>query len=52
MKKNGWGQSGYKTLKLNVSQEWIVGINWFFAWCYKLKEAKSCFYDFWVSVAF
>ena len=25
--KNGFGQSGYKILKLNVSQEWIVRIN-------------------------
>ena len=31
MVKNGCGQSSYKNLKLNVSQEWIVGINWFFA---------------------
>ena len=32
MVKNGCGRSGNETLKLNVSQEWIVGINWFFAW--------------------
>ena len=31
MVKNGCGQSSYNNLKLNVSQEWIVGINWFFA---------------------
>ena len=30
MVKNDCGQSGYKTLKLNVFQEWTVGINWFF----------------------
>ena len=39
MAKNGCSQSGYETLKLNVSQEWTVeinvsqectvGINWF-----------------------
>ena len=28
------GQSGLRTLKLTVSQEWTDGINWFFAyWC-------------------
>ena len=52
MVKNGCGQSGYETLKLNVSQEWTVGINWFFPWCYRFRNAKSCFNDFWVGVAF
>ena len=52
MVKNACRQSGYKTRKLNVSQEWILGINWFFAWCYKFRKAKSCFDDFWVGVAF
>ena len=32
--KNGFGQSCHGTLKLNVSQEWIDGMNYFFAcWC-------------------
>ena len=31
MAKNGCGQSGYKPLKLNVSREWAVERNWFFA---------------------
>ena len=52
MVKNGCGQSGYETLKLNVSEEWTVGINWFFVLCYKFRKAKSCFNDFWVGVAF
>ena len=52
MVRNGCAQSGCKTLKLNVSQEWAVGINWFFAWCYKLRKAKCCFNDFWVGIAF
>ena len=40
MAKNGCGQAGYETLKLNVSQEWTVEINWFFAWCYKFMKLK------------
>ena len=48
MARNGCGQSGHRTLKLAVSQEWIDGMNWFFAcWC-KFKKAKSYFNDFWV----
>ena len=40
MVKNGCGQSGHRTLKLTVSQEWIDGLNWFFAcWC-KFKKLK------------
>ena len=31
MTKNGCGQSGYGTLKMNVSQECNSVINWFFA---------------------
>ena len=50
--KSGCGQSGYENLTLNVSQEWTVATNWFFAQCYKFREAKSCFSDFWVGVAF
>ena len=52
MVKIGCGQSSYETLKLNVSQEWIVGLNWFFTWCYKFRKVKSCFSDVWVDVAF
>ena len=46
MAKNGCHQSGYETLKLNVSQERAVGINWFLAWYYKFRKAKSCFNGF------
>ena len=50
MARNGYGQSGHGTLKLAVSQEWIDGMNWFFAcWC-KFRKAKSSFNDFWVDV--
>ena len=28
--KNEFGQSGYKTLKLTLSQKWADGINWLF----------------------
>ena len=49
MVKNGCGQSGYETLKLNVSQERTLGIN-IFARCCKFRKAKSCFNDFWVDV--
>ena len=45
MVKNGCGQSRYENPKLN---EWLVGINLFFAWLYKFKKAKSCFNDFWL----
>ena len=31
MVKNGCDQSGHGALKMIVSQEWTVGINWFFA---------------------
>ena len=31
MMKNGCGQSGDRTLKVTVSEEWTAGINWFFA---------------------
>ena len=30
MVENVCGQSGYETLKLNVSQQWKFGTNWFF----------------------
>ena len=47
---NGCDQSGYRTLKLTISQEGIDGINWFFArWC-KFRKTKSYFTDFWVGM--
>ena len=49
--ETGCGKSGYEALKLNVFQEWIVGINWFSTWCYKFRKAKSYFNDFRVGVA-
>ena len=50
MVKNGHGQSGHRTLRLTVSQEWINGMNWYFAcWC-KFRKAKSYFNDFWVGM--
>ena len=45
MVKNGCEQSGQGTLKLTVSQEWIDGMNWFFAYCCKFKTAESYFND-------
>ena len=48
--RNGCGQSGHRTLKLTVSQEWIDAMNWFLAcWC-KFKKAKIYFNDFWVGL--
>ena len=50
MVKNGRDQSGHVTLKLTVSQEWIDGMNWYFAcWC-KFRKVKSYFNDFWVGM--
>ena len=48
--KNGCGNSDHRTLKLTVFQEWIDGINWFFAWWYKSRKAKSCCYNYWMSL--
>ena len=31
MVKNECGQSGHGTLKLTVSEDWMDGMNWFFA---------------------
>ena len=31
MVRNGSGQFGHRTLKLTLSQEWIDGMNWYFA---------------------
>ena len=50
MIRDGCGQPGHRTLKLTVSQEWVDGMNWFFAsWC-KFRKAKSNFNDFWVDM--
>ena len=38
--KGGCGESAYETLKLNVSQEWIVGINWIFLDATNLGKLK------------
>ena len=44
MVKNGCDQSGLKDLKLTVSQEWIDGMNWFFAcWCKFMKVISMIF---------
>ena len=48
--RNVFGQSGHWTLKLALSQEWIDGINWFFACRYKFRKARSYFKDFWVGL--
>ena len=40
MVKNGFGQSGFWTLKLTVSQEWNDEINYFFAYRYKFMQIK------------
>ena len=50
MVRNGYCQSGHGTLKLAVLQEWIDGMNLFFAcWC-NFRKAKSYFNDFWVGL--
>ena len=41
MARNQCGQSGYGTLKLTVSQEWIDGKNLFFVYWYKFMQIKS-----------
>ena len=38
--KGGCGESAYETLKLNVSQERIVGINWIFLDATNLGKLK------------
>ena len=35
---DGFGQSGDKTLKFTVSEDWTDGINWFFACWYRLTH--------------
>ena len=37
-------------VKLTLSQEWIDGMNWFFACWWKFRKAKSCLNAFWVGV--
>ena len=39
--RNVCGQSGHGTQKLAISQEWIDGMNWFFAWWCKFRKAKN-----------
>ena len=39
----GCGQSGHRTLKLTLSQEWMDAVSWFFAWWYKFRKAKIYF---------
>ena len=39
--KNGCGQSGGRTLKLTLSEEWTYRINWFFACLYRFTKIKS-----------
>ena len=41
---------GHDQLKLKVSQIWIDGTNWYFAFLWKFRKAKNYFNDFWVSV--
>ena len=48
--KNGSGQSGDGTLKLNVSEKWIDGINWYFTCWYVITKIKSWSKIFWVSM--
>ena len=50
MVRNECNQSGHGTLKLNVSQDWIDEMNWYFACWWKSGKAKSYFNDFWVDV--
>ena len=50
MVRNGCGQSGHRTLKSAVSQEWNDGMNWFLAYWCKFKKAKSYSNDFWVDL--
>ena len=50
MIKNGCGQSGDRTLKLAVSEEWAGGINWLFACSYRFTNIKSWSRFFWVGM--
>ena len=47
MVKSGCCHSCHRTLRLAVTEEWIDGINWFFAcWC-KFRKGKSYFNRLW-----
>ena len=39
MVKNGGGKSGYMTLNLTISQEWVDSMNWSFACPNKFSKA-------------
>ena len=43
-------QSGLRTLKVTVSQEWTDGINWFFISCYTFMQIKRWLKTFWVGI--
>ena len=45
--QNMCGQSGDRTPKLTVSEEWTDRINWFFACWYMITEIKSWSKIFW-----
>ena len=50
MIRDGCVHPGQRTLKLTVFQEWVDGLNLFFAcWC-KFRKLKSNFNVFWVDV--
>ena len=50
MTKNRCGQSGARTLKLTVSEEWTDGINWIFACWYRFTKSKIWSKSFWVGM--
>ena len=50
MVKNGCGQSCDGILKLTVSEEWIDGIDWYFACWYSFTKIKSWSKIFWVGL--
>ena len=37
-------------VKLTLSQEWIDGVNWFFACWWKFRKVKNCLNAFWVGL--
>ena len=47
MVKNECGQSGLWILKLTVSQEWAVGINWFFCMLVQILANSKVIENFW-----
>ena len=48
--ENGCDHSGHGTRKLAASQEWIDGINDFFACWHKFRKPESYFIDFLVGI--